>query len=328
MAFRLSAKSLLLLAAKLAVTVGALYLATRRVDLNQLLAIPSLDFIAFGFALAISCGIVVMQGLRWKFVLQSLSIRLAFAPALVAVWFGHLLNNILPTSIAGDLVRSYTLRYDGAARGVWFGALIEEKFAAVFTALFLAVAFSFAVPQIPVTIRLFSAILFIAMLASLIGLLALQNIIRRHSNVLIVYLGSIAHALERLFLSSPGRVALLTSLGINVLMAAVLFLSAHVVGARPDFAQCLFVAPLVSIVASLPISYGGWGLRELSGLELLKFLGVQPELALAALLIYGVINLLSSLPGVFVAQRFLVRTKQRRDASVASHLPSSTPSNT
>jgi len=50
----------------------------------------------------------------------------------------------------------------------------------------------------------------------------------------------------------------------------------------------------------LPISVGGWGVREGSLIAAFALVGVPPEVALAASITFGIILLASSLPGGIV----------------------------
>jgi len=65
----------------------------------------------------------------------------------------------------------------------------------------------------------------------------------------------------------------------------------------------LCVAPLALLATSVPISLGGWGLREGSVVALLPLFGVQPAHALAISLLFGVAFLLGTLPGILVLFR-------------------------
>jgi hypothetical protein len=51
------------------------------------------------------------------------------------------------------------------------------------------------------------------------------------------------------------------------------------------------------LAAALPISIGGWGLREASFVSLLGVLGVDREAALLLSVEFGLLSMLVSLPG-------------------------------
>ena len=58
--------------------------------------------------------------------------------------------------------------------------------------------------------------------------------------------------------------------------------------------------PLASLLMTVPISIAGWGVREGVMIIGFGFLGVTPESALAISLLYGLIMLVISLPGVVI----------------------------
>ena len=64
---------------------------------------------------------------------------------------------------------------------------------------------------------------------------------------------------------------------------------------------------IVMFIAGLPISLGGWGIRELSAVAALGAVGIESPTALAAALLVGlfslVVNLAIAFPGLFVALR-------------------------
>ena len=58
------------------------------------------------------------------------------------------------------------------------------------------------------------------------------------------------------------------------------------------------VSPLILLAQILPISIGGWGVRETAAVTLLATLGVDPGAALALSLIFGSLFALATLPGL------------------------------
>ena len=58
------------------------------------------------------------------------------------------------------------------------------------------------------------------------------------------------------------------------------------------------VSPLILLAQILPISIGGWGIRETAAVTILTALGVDPGAALALSLIFGTLFALATLPGL------------------------------
>jgi len=74
------------------------------------------------------------------------------------------------------------------------------------------------------------------------------------------------------------------------------------------------ILPAVILLASLPISFAGWGLREGAIMMALGAYGVPQETALAMSLVYGTLHLASAFPGLIL----WILDKRRLKPSVSS----------
>jgi hypothetical protein len=64
--------------------------------------------------------------------------------------------------------------------------------------------------------------------------------------------------------------------------------------------DCLVLMQLVALVTALPISIGGWGVREVAMVGLFGLIGLPASAALALSVQLGVLSLLAALPGGLV----------------------------
>ena len=55
----------------------------------------------------------------------------------------------------------------------------------------------------------------------------------------------------------------------------------------------LFIFGTVTFISALPISYSGWGIRELSAIYLFKYFGYEQSIGLIAALLIGIISLIT-----------------------------------
>ncbi len=105
----------------------------------------------------------------------------------------------------------------------------------------------------------------------------------------------------RRLLLSPWSIAVLTISvisNLNFVVAATLLGSALDLGLSfPDF---LAAMPLVTLATTLPVSLGGWGVREGILTALLGAIGVPVGTALVFSLMFGAGGAVSGLPGLFV----------------------------
>ena len=68
--------------------------------------------------------------------------------------------------------------------------------------------------------------------------------------------------------------------------------------------QLAAITPVVWLITMLPIALGGNGLREASYVAIAELLGMNTTIALTASLALTISNLLPSLVGIFIFQRF------------------------
>ena len=92
----------------------------------------------------------------------------------------------------------------------------------------------------------------------------------------------------------------------NALVLASFFMIFSVVLPEANTLSILSLAAIVSFLAGLPVSFGGWGLRELSSVSLVSLLGGAAASALAASVLLGVISIAAVLvlfPVLLIARK-------------------------
>jgi len=83
--------------------------------------------------------------------------------------------------------------------------------------------------------------------------------------------------------------SLWSSVLVQVLCAVTLWLCVLAAGGRADYWQVQAIAAPVFVAGSLPLSYGGFGARELAALAAFPLVGLPADLGLAASVLYGVV---------------------------------------
>lgn len=303
-------KTLCVLIAKIALTCLAFYVIRKKITFNPMSFLTQSNENYFILALIMSVGAVFLQSWRWQNILKVFSADLSFKQCLVSVWFGHLVNNLMPAGSGGDLLRSYTLRYVNTERGrwEWLGAFFAEKYSAATSALLIACLsfLSSIYHQLPWVLMLFiGSFLFGLIVIPLVGGRMIKLIPFIQGQRIIHYMYQMAAVLTKTFMDKHGRYAFLASTIVNFCFCIVFYIIAKGLDLPLQLTQCMFVVPVFTLLASLPISFAGWGVRELSCVGLLGFFGIAPESAVIASVMYGLVILLSSLPGIIVAYPFV-----------------------
>lgn len=301
-------RSTLLILAKIAVTFVIFYLIVRKINVSEVLSAPVENGVFLVLAFALALMVVFIQGFRWHQLCNFLGVGSDIRKNIKVVWAGHLLNNVLPTSAAGDVLRSYSLRGRGARRTQWVSALLVEKYFAVVTALLLAglVVVSGQLPSgVPDIIKIVVLVIFTASVsASLLMRLVSRVGVSFFPASLTRFLETLSSTISMSVHNRTGVMILGTSFLVNILICLIFFCIAVAMGLKISVLDCLFIVPVFTILSGLPISYGGWGIREMTSIHLLQYYGVAPEIALFITILFGITILLSSLPGLLFLPAF------------------------
>lgn len=309
---------------KALVTIGLAALLLLRMDWSSVAGMAAhLHASAWIGALAIMAIQILLLAGRWTSLCDDTSITY---PRALTVTLAALLSNfLLITSISGVFVRiGFSVQYGVAWIKASCAAITDRLmtlFALVILAAFLIPNLDrFIDPQLHKTV-----ILTLAVFIGLSGLLIpvffgkkLQTLLSHNDKIKAV------NDYIRALLTNPMQVLHIVglSLAAQIVYFVAVFIITKSTGANISFAQLLTVLPVITLVASLPLSLGGWGVREGAFIYGLGLLGVPME---TAFLVSVQIGLLSMLSVALTALPVLALSTEgrtlmlRRTVSVQSH---------
>lgn len=250
---------------------------------------------------------VLLSAARWRLVARRLRLPLGWAAACGEYYLCLLLNQLLPGGVSGDAIRA--LRHarrlpalpDGGGAGRALRAVVLERFAGQ-VAFFAIAGLGLALwpmlmpggyaPWIAGT----AAALGASILAVLAALALGSRIGPRRWRQGVAAL--IPEGRAALLGAGAWRVQLPLNLAVAACLIAAFALAADAVGPALPATAWVTVVPLTLLALVLPISVGGWGLRESAAALLWPTVGLAPEAGVAAGLLYGLVMLLTGLPGV------------------------------
>ena len=256
-----------------------------------------------------------ITAVRWKVLLNTQDVKLSTATLSVTVLIGTFFNNFLPTSIGGDVFRSYDAsKKADIPMGKSVSVIIVERFSGVVSAATYAVialflgftAIGHRSVVIPVVIFFVITIIlgFLIINPSVFKLGKISNkfkFIRRMREKL----SNVYNTLMS-FKKYKGALIVVLVFSFFLQFTVILnwFLAARAVGINLSLTAFIFIVPVVATIAMIPISIGGIGLRENSLVFILVAMGVTSEkAALCSLLILLMIVLVGVLGGIIYIVR-------------------------
>ena len=93
------------------------------------------------------------------------------------------------------------------------------------------------------------------------------------------------------------KLLLLLSISIHTFSIVAVLILSEGLGLEISWLGIVLVVPLATLFMLIPISIAGWGVREGVMIVGLGYLNVLPEQALALSILYGLLMLITALPG-------------------------------
>lgn len=254
-------------------------------------------------ALAISTLQVMLCAWRWQLTAGLIDVPLRFTYALREYYLALLVNQLLPGGVLGDAGRAHRHASQAAFRGgAWRAVIIERASGQVavvvltITALLLSPLWQGALGW-PVLSALAAAVGAVIVT----GLLLRQRVGEGMARAPL-WCRALARDLKRgLYQRGVWPQQLLSSLVIVVSYGLVMVCAARAIGVELPALQLLALTPVLLLAMLIPLSVAGWGLREGTAAGVWALVGLPAAQGVAVSLAYGVIVLLASLPGIWVA---------------------------
>jgi uncharacterized membrane protein YbhN (UPF0104 family) len=307
---------------KTLVTLAAFAWLLHTVDTDRLgRLLMAIDVWVVVAALLLVVTQTLLLAWRWHRVVGHLGGEWALGPAVRWTFVGVFFNQALPSSVGGDAIRIWALNRRAGSIGLAVGSVFVERASglAVIGLMVSAATLALDPRLLSGTARL--ALLCIGPLATagfVATLLLTQPLARslaaRWSQP---WVGP-AQDLLRVF-AVPARLAelMLVAAAAAALNFAAAWLIGRSLGADIGPIAVVALAGGASLLALIPVSLGGWGVREGAMVALLVPLGVPAETALATSVAWALLPLLVSLP----AGLLWWATDARREPGDNSPLP-------
>jgi hypothetical protein len=251
---------------------------------------------------------------QWWLLLRAQGLRVTGTQALVYYFVGVFFNNLLLGNLGGDAMRIYDIRRLTGQSSAGVAATLIDRFVGLISTCTLALA---VYPLVTGVEHAWVVSVLGPIWLTLLALVALglsRRLSARLEQGLTRFLPAVAGravaSLLRavvLYRHRPGLLAgaWTTSLAVQFARILVYYLAGRAVGMETDLLYFVCFQPVAAIVAALPISVGGLGVREGTLIALFGGIGVAANLSLAMSLLGYLAGLIASLVGgvAFVARR-------------------------
>jgi len=283
---------------KLGISAALLAYVLRGMD-DGLLEVMSgaLRLPAVILVLGLFVAIFALNAVRWQRLTEQAGWRVSFADALSLTWIGHFFNQLLPTSLGGDAVRAWYARNASTDLTRAAATVLCDRAIGVWTAGLLIAVLLPAIWQ-PSASTDWLVVLAIAGGCLLMHavFIAARPLFARHPALRLLelcarlLLDALRHRRAAGWVFGSSTLAHICLAGVGYVLVASLR------PAVPAF-ECAALFLTALLVATLPVSYAGWGLREASMVYFLGAAGVDAEAAFAASVSFGVLLAAASAPG-------------------------------
>ena len=239
----------------------------------------------------------LLSAWRWHFIALNTKSKIDYQDAIKFYYISGFLNNILPTGILGDIYRTMNIKVNNEKGNILksFQSVIFERLSgqvSLLVTFILSLAFLFFMNK--KYEAFFYTLTLIIILILLTKLFFKYNLKSKYiNNFKYIFSGKLFY--KHFFLS---LIIVITYITTYIICALALELNI-------DIVSFFVFAPLVLFSMTLPVSIGGWGVRETTALAVSFLLGLSVSASVTVAIVYGLTNLICSVPGLY----FLINKK-------------------
>lgn len=252
-----------------------------------------LDLRWVGAAVGVSLLQIPTTAWRWRFTAGRLGLLLPFDRAVREYYLAIFINQLLPGGVIGDVSRAWRHAQSEEA-GPALRAVILERASGQLVMIVVAVVSCLALPEVlrrDVPVGWILAVLSVAVVV-------FMTWVRRRGRddgTLVAVL--LRDARNALLTRVAFCVQLVTSCVIVASYLATFVIAARAIGSTTPITILVPLIPLVLLTMLVPVSIAGWGVREGAAALLWAAAGLSATEGAAISATYGLLVLLSSLPG-------------------------------
>ncbi len=297
------------------------YILLRRIGVSTLLTNITQAERTF-ILLALLCFVAsnFLGSFQWYLLLKSRDIEISLLKVISYYHVGLFFNNFLIGYIGGDAFRVYDVHRSSGDTTSAISTVFFDRFVGFFTMTSMAVLTSFYLASRKIMPNSTSLTLAIILVVWIAGLMVLfnENIAQKFAWIFKLLLPKVLHAKMRDVYYGINQFRhnklllvqiLLVSVGVQSLRITTHYWTSRSVGVNAPVSYFFIFIPIVALAASLPISLGGIGVREQSGVALFAQIGLPSASVVAFEFLAYIIGIVATLPGGLI---FALRKEHKK----------------
>jgi uncharacterized protein (TIRG00374 family) len=289
---------------KIGLMLVAFWLALRGMDWNELKQMLRLQNRSiFAEASLLLLAQVLFGAVRWRLILVALSGAgghiISKIQALKIYYVSVFFNCCLPGTVGGDVVRVWMVKSDHTPLPLAISSVVIDRMMAL---LALGVMGGLTLPFLSYHIGISAWLLtpLFALLAAF-GIWVLFNLDRIILRIPFLrslhWLENLLHNLRLMFMRPKfSAISILYAVVAHICYCLCAYVLAESLGSPISLLDSFTLVPWVLLIAIIPVSIGGWGLREVAMVYMLGLVGVPKAVAFTLSVQLGLLSIFISIP--------------------------------
>lgn len=246
---------------------------------------------------------VALSAKKWQMFLESRGIQLSYRESLSYYYIGSFFNTMMPSSVGGDIIKSYKLGKKTDSVGAFSSSIMDRMtgLLAVVSIASVAVVTSYGIlPRA----ALLAAVAVISGFAGTVVILMKTSLVERFTTLVFSRWATIHAFLMKVISSVKGyrdKKLILAAMVISFLYHIMLILNNYLLslalGMNIDIRYFFIFIPIAEILVSLPVSIQGFGVREGSYALLFSSIGAEYAAAFSLGFLDQIVKVIISMIG-------------------------------
>lgn len=309
---------------RMVITMVLLGILATWIDFGEMkVLVANLQLVPLVISVLLAIGSIVLSAFKWKLLLDTRGYQLSLISLTKVYFVGLFMNNFLPSSIGGDVMRIYQIgKRTGNLSEATASVVLERLLATVGLALLALIA---VLPNLQMLGKFSRALLIFLLVCCVVAYLLIKPSVLRPLTKLSwpwwqKALGQICEigAIIKSFRYNQGQVVKVIGYSVLFQLLVVLinyFALQSLAITTVSLWQCALVIPIISAVSMIPLSINGLGIREAAYAVLFAPFGISSSQAITLSVLFFIIVLVVSLIGglLFITERtkedYLVQAK-------------------